>query len=33
MVSENASKTKPAKLLAIFVADDNDKDLVTWDKK
>ncbi|MEI5997342.1 cupin domain-containing protein [Paraburkholderia bengalensis] len=32
-VSENASKTKPAKLLAIFVADDNDKDLVTWDKK
>ena len=33
VVSENASKTKPAKLLAIFVADDNDKDLVTWDKK
>jgi quercetin dioxygenase-like cupin family protein len=32
-VSENASKTKPAKLLAIFVADDNDKDLVIWDKK
>lgn len=33
LVSENASKTKPAKLLAIFVADDNDKDLVIWDKK
>ena len=33
MVSENASKTSPAKLLAIFVADDNDKDLVKWDKK
>ncbi|HEY3596438.1 MAG TPA: cupin domain-containing protein [Paraburkholderia sp.] len=33
VVSENASKTKPAKLLAIFVADDNDKNLVTWDKK
>jgi quercetin dioxygenase-like cupin family protein len=33
MVSENASKTRPAKLLAIFVADDNDKNLVTWDKK
>jgi quercetin dioxygenase-like cupin family protein len=31
-VSENASTTRPAKLLAIFVADDNDKDLVTWDK-
>ncbi|MDE1179799.1 cupin domain-containing protein [Paraburkholderia sp.] len=33
MVSENASKTQPAKLLAIFVADDGDKDLVMWDKK
>ncbi|MEM5433939.1 cupin domain-containing protein [Paraburkholderia diazotrophica] len=33
LVSENASKTKPAKLLAIFVADDNDKNLVIWDKK
>jgi quercetin dioxygenase-like cupin family protein len=33
VVSENASKTQPAKLLAIFVADDNDKNLVIWDKK
>lgn len=33
MISENASSTEPAKLLAIFVADDNDKDLVMWDKK
>jgi quercetin dioxygenase-like cupin family protein len=32
MVSENASDTEPAKLLAIFVADHDDKDLVTWDK-
>lgn len=32
-VSENASKTEPAKLLAIFVADKNQKDLVTLDKK
>ncbi len=32
-VSENASATEPAKLLAIFVAGSNDKDLVTWDKK
>ena len=32
-VSENASPTEPAKLLAIFVADTNDKDLVTFDKK
>jgi quercetin dioxygenase-like cupin family protein len=31
--SENASSTKPAKLLAIFVAADDDKDLVIWDKK
>jgi quercetin dioxygenase-like cupin family protein len=33
MVSENASDTEPAKLLAIFVADTNDKNLVTFDKK
>ncbi|OAJ53551.1 cupin [Paraburkholderia ginsengiterrae] len=33
MVSENASDTEPAKLLAIFVADTNDKQLVTFDKK
>jgi quercetin dioxygenase-like cupin family protein len=32
-LSENASNTEPAKLLAIFVADDGDKDLVMWDKK
>ncbi|MFM0646972.1 cupin domain-containing protein [Paraburkholderia bryophila] len=32
-VSENASDTEPAKLLAIFVADSKDKDLVTVDKK
>ncbi|OLL31349.1 cupin [Burkholderia sp. SRS-W-2-2016] len=32
-VSENASATEPAKLLAIFVADTNDKNLVTFDKK
>lgn len=28
-VSRNASKTKPAKLLAVFVVDANDKELVT----
>ncbi|NML31211.1 cupin domain-containing protein [Paraburkholderia antibiotica] len=33
MVSENASATEPAKLLAIFVADTDDKNLVTFDKK
>jgi quercetin dioxygenase-like cupin family protein len=33
MVSENASESEPAKLLAIFIADTNDKDLVMWDKK
>ncbi|RZF27543.1 cupin domain-containing protein [Paraburkholderia sp. UYCP14C] len=33
MVSENASTTEPAKLLAIFVADTNDQHLVTFDKK
>jgi len=32
-VSENASATEPAKLLAIFVADTNDRNLVTFDKK
>ena len=32
-VSENASKTEPAKLLAIFVTDENQKDLVKLDKK
>ncbi|HEY9130402.1 MAG TPA: cupin domain-containing protein [Dyella sp.] len=31
-VSENASKTEPASLLAIFVADSDDKSLVTYDK-
>ncbi|CAG4903450.1 hypothetical protein R69919_03059 [Paraburkholderia gardini] len=31
-ISENASSTEPAKLLAIFVADDSDRNLVTWDK-
>ncbi|MGF6721654.1 quercetin dioxygenase-like cupin family protein [Paraburkholderia sp. GAS41] len=32
-MSENASGNEPAKLLAIFVADTNDKSLVTFDKK
>ncbi|WP_238481074.1 cupin domain-containing protein [Dyella telluris] len=32
VVSENASKTQPASLLAIFVVDENQKDLVTYDK-
>lgn len=32
-VSENASETEPAKLLAIFVADTKEKNLVTFDKK
>jgi len=27
------ARSNLAKLLAIFVADDNDKDLVIWDKK
>ena len=27
LISRNASKTKPAKLLAVFVADSDDKDL------
>ena len=29
-VSRNGSKTKPAKLLAVFVADTDDKDLTTY---
>lgn len=32
-VSDNASTTEPAKLLAIFIADSNDKELVSIDKK
>ncbi|MGF6772223.1 quercetin dioxygenase-like cupin family protein [Paraburkholderia sp. GAS199] len=32
-ISENASDTEPAKLLAIFVADTKDKKLVSFDKK
>jgi hypothetical protein len=32
-VSENASDTEPAKLLAIFVADTKHRNLVTFDKK
>ena len=32
-VSENASKTEPAKLLAVFVVDTNDKELTTPYKK
>ncbi|WP_025602816.1 cupin domain-containing protein [Burkholderia sp. WSM2230] len=32
-VSENASDTEPARLLAIFVADTNDNKLVTFDRK
>jgi quercetin dioxygenase-like cupin family protein len=32
-VSENVSTSAPAKLLAIFVADTTDKNLVIWDKK
>jgi quercetin dioxygenase-like cupin family protein len=31
--SENASATERARLLAIFVADSKDKDLVTFDRK
>jgi quercetin dioxygenase-like cupin family protein len=33
VVSANASQTKPAKLLAVFVVDDQDKELTTADKK
>jgi len=32
-ISENASKTEPAKLLAIFVVDTNEAPLTTLDKK
>ncbi|ATB29294.1 cupin domain-containing protein [Melittangium boletus] len=32
-VSENASATKPAKLLAVFVVDTDDKELTTPDKE
>jgi quercetin dioxygenase-like cupin family protein len=32
-MSENASDTEPARLLAIFVADSSEHTLVTWDKK
>ncbi len=31
LVSDNASKTRPASLLAIFIADSGDKKLVTYD--
>lgn len=31
-VSRNASKTKPAKLLAVFVVDSDDKELTINDK-
>jgi quercetin dioxygenase-like cupin family protein len=33
IVSRNASKTKPARLLAVFVVDSGDKNLVTPDHK
>jgi quercetin dioxygenase-like cupin family protein len=33
VVSENGSSTEPAKLLAIFLADSDEKDLVVFDKK
>lgn len=33
VISANASDTEPAKLLAIFIADTSDHDLVIWDKK
>ncbi len=32
-VSENASKTEPAKLLAVFVVDTDEKELTTTDEK
>ena len=32
-ISENASATEPAKLLAIFVASTKNENLVKWDKK
>jgi quercetin dioxygenase-like cupin family protein len=31
-VSENASKTKPARILAVFVVDTNEKNLTTYEK-
>jgi quercetin dioxygenase-like cupin family protein len=31
-VSANNSKTQPARLLAVFVVDTNEKNLVTYDK-
>jgi quercetin dioxygenase-like cupin family protein len=33
VVSANASKTKPAKLLAVFIVDDKDKELTIPDRK
>jgi quercetin dioxygenase-like cupin family protein len=33
VVSANASETKPAKILAVFIVDDQDKELTTPDKK
>lgn len=32
-ISENASTTEPAKLLAIFVANTDDRQRVTFDKR
>lgn len=32
LIGRNVSKTEPAKLLAVFVADTNDKNLTTADK-
>ncbi len=32
VVSDNASQTEPATLLAIFIADGGDKELLTYDK-
>lgn len=32
-VSENASATEPARLLALFIAETTDKDLVTFDQE
>lgn len=33
VMGENASETEPAKLLATFIADSKEKNLVTFDKK
>jgi quercetin dioxygenase-like cupin family protein len=33
VIGENASETEPAKLLATFIADDKEKNLVVFDKK